>query len=166
MKEMDEKTRRRIELEGAEALLDIGVSVPLKSFRLPFRKKPVQWRVTMRRPTLGTHAAFAREYLKLGVTPEKMKTFTKEEEMEFLARHGKTLSRMVAVTLLRGPLRRRLLLGLTAWWVRERMERRYLLAAARQFARLSGTRSFSTIIASAERTNPMRPRTSQGKRGS
>ena len=117
---MDEKTRRRIELEGAEALLDIGVSVPLKSFRLPFRKKPVQWRVTMRRPTLGTHAAFAREYLKLGLTPEKMKKFTKEEEMEFLARHGKTLSRMVAVTLLRGPLRRRLLLGLTACWPAQR----------------------------------------------
>lgn len=166
MKAMDEKTKRRIELEGAEALLDIGVSVPLREIRLPFRKKPLRLRVTMRRPTLGTHAAFAREYLKLGVTPEKMKKFTKEEEMEFLARHGKTLSRMVAVTLLRGPLRRRLLLGVTAWWVRERMERRYLLAAARQFARLSGTKAFSPIIASAERTNPMRPRTSQGKKGS
>ena len=166
MKAMDEKTKRRIELEGAEALLDIGVSVPLRDIRLPFRKKPLRLRVTMRRPTLGTHAAFAREYLKLGVSLEEMKKLTKEEEMAFVAKHAVTLSRMVAVTLLRGPLRRKLLLGVTAWWVRERMERRYLLAAARQFARLSGTRAFTSIIASAERTNPMKPRTSQGKKGS
>ena len=37
---MDESVVRRIQKEGAEALLNAGVSVPLKEFRLPFKKKP------------------------------------------------------------------------------------------------------------------------------
>ena len=47
---MDESVVRRIQKEGAEALLNAGVSVPLKEFRLPFKKKPVRLRVTMKRP--------------------------------------------------------------------------------------------------------------------
>ena len=35
---MDEKVARLIQREGAAALLDRGVSVPLKDIRLPFRK--------------------------------------------------------------------------------------------------------------------------------
>lgn len=45
---MDEKVIKQIQREGADALLDIGVSVPLKAFRVPFRKKPVELRVTMK----------------------------------------------------------------------------------------------------------------------
>lgn len=36
---MDEKTIRQIEKEGAEALLDTGLSVPLKELHLPFLKR-------------------------------------------------------------------------------------------------------------------------------
>ena len=46
---MDEN---KIQLEASEALLDIGVSVPFKPLRLPFRKKPVYLRMTMKRPRL------------------------------------------------------------------------------------------------------------------
>lgn len=41
---------RALEKEAAEALLDRGVSVPFKDIRLPFRKKPLKVRVTMKRP--------------------------------------------------------------------------------------------------------------------
>lgn len=44
---MEEKIIRLIQQEAAEALLNVGVSLPLKEFRLPFRKKPVVLRVTM-----------------------------------------------------------------------------------------------------------------------
>mgnify|MGYP006871084853 CR=1 FL=1 len=47
---MDEAVIKQIQREGADALLDIGVSVPLKAFRLPWRKTPVELRVTMKRP--------------------------------------------------------------------------------------------------------------------
>lgn len=163
---MDEKTIRRIQREGADALLDIGVSVPLKSFRLPFRRRPVQLRVTMKRPTLGGQIAFARAYLSLGTTLERMQGFTKEEEMRFLSEHGKALGRMVALALCRAWWKRKLLLGAVSWWVRNSMEHRYQVAAVRKFAQLMGTKAFLNIISSAERTNPMKPRLSQPKKGS
>ena len=34
---MEENVIRQIQREGADALLDVGVSVPLKAFRIPFR---------------------------------------------------------------------------------------------------------------------------------
>lgn len=85
---MDEKVARLIQREGAAALLDRGVSVPLKDIRLPFRK-PLRLRVVMRRPRLGGLIRLARVYLSLGVTAKQMNKFTKEEEMAFLATHGK-----------------------------------------------------------------------------
>ena len=91
---MDEKVARLIQREGAAALLDRGVSVPLKDIRLPFRK-PLRLRVVMRRPRLGGLIRLARVYLSLGVTAEQMNKFTKEEEMAFLVTHGKQVSRMV-----------------------------------------------------------------------
>ena len=44
---MDEATARMVQREGAAALLDRGVSVPLKDIRIPFRKKPLKLRVVM-----------------------------------------------------------------------------------------------------------------------
>ena len=117
---MDEKVARLIQREGAAALLDRGVSVPLKDIRLPFRK-PLRLRVVMRRPRLGGLIRLARVYLSLGVTAEQMNKFTKEEEMAFLATHGKQVSRMVAYTLCRGWISRRLLVGATAWLDRHRV---------------------------------------------
>ena len=108
---MDKSTERLVQAEGTAALLDRGVSVPLKELRIPLVKKPLKLRVVMRRPRLGGLIRLARVYLSLGVTAEQMKKFTKEEEMAFLAAHGKEISRMIAYTLCRGWISRRLLVG-------------------------------------------------------
>lgn len=163
---MDDKARRLVEREGAAALLDGGVSVPLKELRLPLRKKPVKLRVTMRRPRLGGLIRLAGVYLKLGVTAAEMEKFTKEQEMAFIAAHGKDISLMVALTLCRGWWSRHLLLRPAAWWIRHWMETRYLMACMRKFVLLLGTDPFTSIIRSAERTNPMKPRLSQARKGS
>lgn len=159
---MNETVIRQIQKESAEALLDAGLSVPLKGIRLPFRKRPFVFRVTMRRPCLAVQMRIARLYLDMGVTAAEMAKFTKEDEMRFLAEHGKAVSLMVAHTLC-GCLP---LVSLTAWYVRYRMEHKYLLHAFRTFTRLMGTRSFTPIIRSVERSNPMRLRLSHGKKGS
>ena len=162
---MDEKVARLIQREGAAALLDRGVSVPLKDIRLLFRK-PLRLRVVMRRPRLGGLIRLARVYLSLGVTAEQMNKFTKEEEMAFLVTHGKQVSRMVAYTLCRGWISRRLLVGATAWVVRNWIDTEYVSAAMRSFVFLLGTDPFTSIIRSAERTNPMKLRLSQRNKGS
>lgn len=163
---MDKSTERLVQAEGTAALLDRGVSVPLKELRIPFRKKPLKLRVVMRRPRLGGLMRLARVYLSLGVTAEQMKKFTKEEEMAFLAAHGKEISRMIAYTLCRGWISRLLLVGLTAWWVRHFMEPAYMEAAMRNFVFLLGTDPFTNFIRLAERTNPMKLRLSQKRKGS
>ena len=147
-------------------MLDRGVSVPLKDIRIPFRKKPLRLRVVMRRPRLGGLVRLARVYLGLGVTAEQMGKFTKEEEMAFLSAHGKEISRMVAYTLCRGWISRRLLVGVTAWAVRNWMAPEYLDAAMRKFILLLGTDPFTSIIRSAGKMNPMKLRLSQRRKGS
>lgn len=163
---MEENVIRQIQREGADALLDVGVSVPLKSFRIPFRKKPVELRVTMKRPCLSGQIRFARTYLSMGVTSEQMWNFSKEEEMRFLAEHGKELGSMVASTICRGWWSRHLLLWPTAWFVRNCMEPEYFVGAVKRFVSLMGTDPFIPIIRSAEMTNPMKLRLSQKKEGS
>lgn len=163
---MDERVIRRIQQEGAEALLDAGVSVPLKEVRLPFRKEPIRLRVTMKRPTMSGQLHIARTYLSMGVTAKEMETFTKEEEMAFLANHTKAVSRIIAYALCRGYLARHLFVGVTAWAVRNLMDQRYLMVAFMTFVRLMGTRPFTSIIRSAEMSNPMNLRLSHERKGS
>ena len=163
---MDESVVRRIQTEGAEALLNAGVSVPLKEFRLPFKKKPVRLRVTMKRPYMSGQLRIARTYLSMGVTSNQMDSFTKEEEMAFLANHGKAVSRIIAYALCRGYLARNLFVGITAWAVRNLMDHRYLMVAFMTFVRLMGTRPFTSIIRSVEMSNPMKLRLSQKRKGS
>lgn len=163
---MDAELERMIQREGAAALLDRGVSVPLKDIRIPFRKKPLTVRVVMRRPRLGGLMRLARVYLGLGVTAEQIKKFTKEEEMAFLAAHGREVSRMVALTLCRGWISRHLLVGPADWAVRNWMTPEYLDAAVRNFILLLGTDPFTVIIRSAGKMNPMKLRLSHGRKGS
>lgn len=163
---MDESVIKQIQREGADALLDIGVSVPLKSFRIPLRKSPVELRVTMKRPYMSGQILFARTYLSMGVTSEEMWNYNKDDEMRFLAEHGKEISRMLAYTVCRGWLSRRLFLRPVSWFLRNFVEGRYLTGVVKRFVSLMGTDHFIPIIKSAERTNPMKLRTSQRKKGS
>ena len=113
--------------------MDTGLSVPLKEWHLPFFNKSIELRVTMRRPTLAGQIRIAREWLAMGVTSEEMWHFSKEEEMRFVADHGKKISRMIAYTLCRGWISRHLLVGLTAWAVRNWMENKYLVGVIKKF---------------------------------
>lgn len=96
---MDEKTIRQVQQEAAEALLNVGVSLPLKEFRLPFRKRPIILRVTMRRPCMSGQIEIARTYLSMNVTSAQMEAFSKDEQMRFLADHGDKICRSRAQQL-------------------------------------------------------------------
>ena len=159
---MDEQVIRRIQREGAEALLDAGVSLPLKDFRLPFRKESLRFRLTMKRPTLSRQIKIAHAYLSMDTTAAELEAMNHKEQMQFLAQHGKTLSRIIALTMERWWLP----VWLLSWLVRHYMKSEYQKAAFSQFVQLMGTQSFIPIIRSAEMTNPMKLRLSQKKKGS
>ena len=163
---MEEDVIRQIQREGAEALLDAGISVPLKAVRIPFRKRHFQLRVTMKRPCMSGQLKIARTYLSMNVTSDQMWKFTKEEEFEFLVRHGKKLSRMIAYMICRGYFSRTCGVWLVAWFIRNFMTHEYQVEVMKKFISLMGTDPFIPIIRSAELTNPMRLRLSQSTEGS
>lgn len=152
--------KRNLQMEAAEALLDAGVSLPF--IRIPFTGRPL--RLTMRRPSLGSLIRIARLYLQLGVTCSQMEAFDKHEQLRFIAEHGRRVSLMIALTVCRGALSGALFARPLAWLIRWLVPHELLQAACRTFLSLLGTRPFMTIIASAERINPMTPRTSQDSR--
>lgn len=163
---MDEAAIREVQKEAADALLDVGVSIPIKEWRLPFRRKPVRLRITLRRPSLTGAISLMRICLGIGVTSREMESYTPEEHMRFMVDHGVEVSHMLAYTIVRDPVSRRLLPGIVAWLLRELVEERYLMGAYRTFYRLMGTDRFTNIIRSAERMNPMKLRLSQRRKGS
>lgn len=158
---MDEKTIHQVQQEAAEALLNVGVSLPLKEFWLPFRKRPIAFRVTMRRPCISGQIEIARTYLSMGITSNEMKKFTKEEQMRFLANHGDKICRMIALTI--GS---RVLVKPLTWFIKHFVRYEFQMAAVQKFVSLMGTDPFIPIIRSAEKTNPMKLRLSQKKKGS
>ena len=84
---MGEATARAIQREAADALLNRGVSIPIKEIKIPFRKRPIKLRVTLKRPYMSGQIEFARTYLSMGVTAEQMAAFDKEDQMRFIAHH-------------------------------------------------------------------------------
>lgn len=154
---------RKVQQEASEALLDVGVSVPLKPIRLPFRKKRLLLRLTMRRPRLSTQIKIARLYLSLGVTYAELEALDKDGQMCFIAEHGKTISDMVALTMCGKWWKP---VWLVSWILRHWVENLYMQVAMMKFVLLLGTESFTNIIRSAEMTNPMKLRLSQKKKGS
>lgn len=157
---MDE---RKVQQEASEALLDVGVSVPLKPIRLAFRKKRLLLRLTMRRPRLSTQIKIARLYLSLGVTYAELEALDKDGQMCFIAEHGKTISNMVALTMCGKWWKP---VWLVSWILRHWVDNLYMQVAMMKFVLLLGTESFTNIIRSAEMTNPMKLRLSQKKKGS
>lgn len=105
--------KRNVELEAAEALLDVGILLPLLRFRLPGGRERVL-RVTMRRPCLGGQMRIVRHYLKLGITAREWDAFSEDEERAFFDRHAKRLSLILALTICRGYLSGLLLAP--PWW--------------------------------------------------
>lgn len=158
---------RTVEIEAAEALLDVGVSLPLLSLKIPFRKKRVSiLRVTMKRPFLGTLVRMSKIYAGLGVTYDEMADFNQGQEAAFMAEHGKDMARLVSLAICRGSLSGYLFSGLLSRIILWRCDDRYIFGAGLMFRGLLSTKSFKNIIRSVERANPMKPRLSQTGRES
>jgi len=157
---------RNVELEASEALLDIGVSVPFKEIKIPLTKKRIKLRLTMRRPCLGNQIRIGRQYIKLGTTYDEMKAFDKDQEMEFLAKHGGTVATMVALTICRGFISGWLLTPLMRFIILWCVPDHFMQGANLHFVSLIGTRNFTNIIRSTEAVNPLKPKLSHGKKGS
>lgn len=150
---------------AAEALLDYGVSLPLWRLKLPFLR---EWKikVVMRRPYLGSRIRALRHYAKLGVSYEELTTMSRDQEIDFVAKHGKTIARIVAQCICRGYISGLILAPLVAWLILWRTRDEQLMLSCVIMVSLISTQNFAPIIRSMQMSNLLAPRLSQQKKGS
>lgn len=146
------------ELKAADGLLDIGISIPLRPLRL--RKWSVVPRVTMKRPPLGGLLRILRMCLKLNATPEELKKMNEADTVAFMAKNGKVVARLVALSVWSGYFSGKLS-RLLAWWLLWRCHPNVLFHAAMEFIDRIDSQSFTTIIRSYASPNLLRPNLSQ-----
>ena len=153
------------QLKASALILDMGVAIPVRPFKFMHRKrKPM--RVVMRTPGLANLMRIAHLYLRMGVTYQEMQAYTYEENMQFIALHGKMVSRVVACSLVRGKLWGKLLNRPVAYWLRWRVHPLFLQEAMFQLLTMINPKSFQTIINSVEMMNPLKPNLSHSSSGS
>lgn len=150
-----------IQMLGAVALLDDGISLPLYTV---LRRKP--FRLTMKIPVTRSFIRASKAYLSIGVTPEEYEGYDFTGKMRFVAEHGKAVSRIVAAGILRGPVMGRLLSRPLAWLLRETMHPVALMEAWKLLLNETAVTSFGIIITLAAAMNKMQPLVSRNESGS
>lgn len=146
------------ELRASELLLDLGVSVPYRPLGFLFKKK--RHSITMRTPGAGGMMRIANKYLALGAKYDDLKEYDFEQQMKFVAEHGRAISEIVACTIVRGDFWGRVLNKPVAWWLRWRVHPAYLGEAMVQMLTLLDITPFFATIKLAQAVNLMTRRLS------
>lgn len=151
---------KRQNLRAAELLLGEGISIPMKARWFGPR------RLTMKRPTLGNMMRIARLYMVLEASLEEIEKKELDEQMAFVALHGKTVSRIVAYAICGGRVAGGMLNGVVAWWLRWNVHPAFLFQAMLVFVKGSRVRDFCNIIPLArEVAELLKPIGSHERRG-
>nr|DAP94167.1 MAG TPA: hypothetical protein [Caudoviricetes sp.] len=147
-----------IELLAEKIMSDAGISLPLRLLG----GRHIRW--VMRVPTLESRCRMARMYLKMGVTYKELKAYTFEQKLEFMQKHTKTVSRMVAYGIVRGWFLGWLLNRPVAWMLRNCMHPVALEEAWMIILNVMNTVPFGNTIRLAEVLNLMSPNLSQKRK--
>jgi len=152
------------ELKATEALLDVGLSVPLRPLR--FKKWKISSRVTIKRPPLGGLLRILRLWLPLNVQAEEIEAMTERERLVFIDKNGKAVSRIVALMICSGFITGKILAPALAAFLRWRCHPDTMLMTTVAFMQLQDTRSFTNITRSVSALNVAAPRLGQKKKRS
>jgi len=153
------------ELKASGLLLDLGVSIPIRPLRfLNFKRKSRT--VVVRHPFAGGLIRMSKQRLAIGISHEEMKDYTTDQNIEFIAKHGKAVSRIVSGAIVRGYFSYMLFGRLIAWWLRWRVHPVFLSEAMFQLFENVDVRSFTNTINLAELINLTKPRLSHKGKGS
>ncbi len=153
------------ELMASELLLDLGVSIPIRPLRF-FNKKKKLKDIVIRRPYMGGLIRIANKFLKIGVTYEELKEYDMQQNLEFITMHGREVSEIVAVAILRGCFSYVLFHKIVSWYLRWRVHPVFLSEAFFQLVTHVDISPFKNIIKSAQKINLLKPKLSQKRNGS
>lgn len=147
------------EIEGlaAKIMADNGISLPLRLLG----GKHIRW--VMRIPNYESRLRISAMYLKMGVTHDDLKAYSFEQKLEFMVKHTRTVSRMVAYGIVRGWFLGRILNRPVAWMLRNCMHPAALEEAFMIAIGTMNTIPFGNTIRLAQVINLMSPNLSQRK---
>lgn len=143
---------------AAKVLADNGISLPLRLLG----GRHMRW--VMRVPNMESRVRISKMYLKMGVKYTDLEKYTFEQKLDFMQKHTKTVSCMVAYGIVRGWILGRLLNRPVAWMLRNCMHPAALEEAWMLAIGTMNTVPFGNIIRLAEVMNLMSPSLSHGKR--
>ena len=147
------------ELNASELLLDLGVALPIRPLRF-FNSKKKQRNIVIRRPYGGGLIRMTNQFLKLSVTYEEMKDYSQDQNIAFIAKHGKAVSEIAALAIVRGYLTYKIFGKLVAWWLRWRVHPVFLSEVVFQLMQNADIRPFLNIIKLVQANSLMTPRLS------
>ena len=142
---------------AAKVLADNGISLPLRLLGGRY----IRW--MMRVPNLESRVRISKMYLKMGVKYTDLEKYTFEQKLDFMQKHTKTVSRMVAYGIVRGWILGRLLNRPVAWMLRNCMHPAALEEAWMLVVGTMNAVPFGDIIRLAEVMNLMSPSLSRRK---
>jgi hypothetical protein len=148
------------EMKASGMILDLGVPIPLRPLRfLDAKRKPRT--IIIRQPYSGGLIRMSRQFSEIGVTHEEMKDYTIDQNMAFIAEHGKAAARIVAGSIVRGFFTYPIFGRIVAWWLLWRVHPVFLSEALFQLRENVNINPFKNIIRSAQALNLMKPRLSR-----
>lgn len=156
----------QIEKLAADTILQRGVKVkiPAPFFIRLFGKKNISLLLTS--PFEGTMHRVASYYLSTGITSDKLEGITVEEAAQLHAKHGKAISKAVAVAILNGYISGWLFTKILAWYLRWHLTPRVLLTLTTTLIIYGGVQDFINTTKSVRKMTLTTPKVGQKTQGS
>jgi hypothetical protein len=160
-----EKQNPHIEKSVADTILQKGVAIKLPApFLIRLFKKTIQLTITS--PFEGTMHRVARYYLSTGLTIDDLEGITIEQALQTHVKHGKAISKAVAVAILNGYIKGMLFTNILAWYLRWNASPQALLQLVAIVVVNGGTQDFITITKSVRKMKLTTPNLGQQTKGS
>lgn len=157
----------QIEQFAADTILQRGVKVKIPA---PFllRKLRIKKTVslTLSSPFEGTMHRVASYYLRTGITMDMVEGLTTEEAVKLHAKHGKTISKAVAVAILNGYVTGWLFTKPLAWYLRWHLKSHELYVLTTTLLIYGGVQDFINTTKSVRKMTLTMPRKGQKAQGS
>jgi hypothetical protein len=145
-----------VEIKTVDTILDRGVRVPIPApfFLKMFGVRTIK--IIVKRPVIGNMLRISKMYLKMGVKDEADGDW--RNWIDIFAKTVVPASEIVAIGMLRGRIRGRLLCKPLAWYLRWHMDTRQMAELAALLVSLSGVQDFMntiTFLRGMKMTTPM-----------
>lgn len=150
--------KKRTEQLAAETLLERGVRVklPAPRFFQALGRKTIS--LIVKQPYLGTMLHLSRLCLKAEFNLDEVDEGKPEAAHRLMRDHGKTVARMVAVTILNSRVKIKLFSGIMSTYLLWHMKPNDLVKTAALIVTLSGIQDFTNTIRLVRSMTMTRPR--------